>query len=520
MANAPESQRAKLLRNTLQLSMGTYSEYLLGMVASVLLARYLGPEEYGIYGIVIWVAILARTLINSGVTLGAIRFIAAASSKHGTAIAKSVARYFTRVHFIKLAIVITVGAIATPFFAPQVFPDIPLIAFWLVLAAIAFRTTYMFFVSVAKGQEDFKSVAIITSVGAVINLAMIVVGVALEFNYVQFIGVFLLSGITFFLLSMWRTRRLVMAGAGDEIPVEMQEKIGHHLRIVTATILISYFASREIEFLFLGVLGEAAEVGYFKVAMTLAAGIVLLVPGVFSGVLLPVMARSIVEGEQAAGRRLIVATRYLITLAMPLAIFFAIFGESFVAVIYGPEYVAAGFAFTMCIIAGCVTTTADSAQSYLLSSNRQAFILKLVIAAVVVKLTIGLATVSAYGLNGAVWVFVSVSLMVAISKFFVACRDLDIQFPVLALFKAGVAGGFAVTSAWFCASQVSVIWIGLIVAGFVFGGAYALLTFVLGCWSQADLIFFGQLSAKLPKPLSIPVGKTLKWAAGRRLARI
>src|SRR6185437_8577763 len=70
------STRDSALRNTLFSSIGIYTEYFLGMVAAIMVARHLGPTDYGIYGLFIWFASVGVVVTNSGVTNGVIKFVA------------------------------------------------------------------------------------------------------------------------------------------------------------------------------------------------------------------------------------------------------------------------------------------------------------------------------------------------------------------------------------------------------------------------------------------------------------
>ena len=70
------SIRSGALRNTLFSSIGIYVEYSLGMLAAILIARQLGPQHYGIYGLFIWFAAIGVVATNSGITTGVIKFVA------------------------------------------------------------------------------------------------------------------------------------------------------------------------------------------------------------------------------------------------------------------------------------------------------------------------------------------------------------------------------------------------------------------------------------------------------------
>lgn len=509
------SQRKLLLEHTLFLSMGTYIEYFLGMVASVILARVLGPDGFGVYGLAIWFVVFARTLINSGVTLGAIRFLAESTETANRRLTAAIARLFTKVHLVKVSIVTALGALALALLEGRLFQAVPASALWLALAAIFFRTSYMYFISIAKGLQDFKSVAIVTTVGSVCNLALVGGGALLGFGVNGFLVVFLISSLVFFTASLLRVRHLLLQTEFDEIPEETRGKISYHLRVVTVTIIVGFFASKEIELLMLGALSDIADVGHFKVAQTLAAGLMLLVPGVFSGVLLPVMAKSVTQGHVAAGRRFVIATRYLLILAIPLLTFAALHAKGIIVAVYGAEYAPAGFVFALALVGHAFVNVANSAQSYLLSSDRQAVILKLTLAGLTLKIAVGIAAVKYFGLLGAILTYTGVAALIGTIKLAITFHALDVRFPLIGLARTALAAGISAAASWPVVALLGVSLLPLLLAGLVFSVSYSLLTLALGCWSRADLKFFGELGEKLPRRGAALAAFCLAWAARR-----
>ena len=67
--------RIRLL-DTAYASLAVYVEYLLGLVASIVIARALQPAEMGVYGLLVWIAATAIALANAGIALAAIKFVA------------------------------------------------------------------------------------------------------------------------------------------------------------------------------------------------------------------------------------------------------------------------------------------------------------------------------------------------------------------------------------------------------------------------------------------------------------
>src|SRR3546814_337109 len=68
--------RSTIVRNTLFSSVGIYTEYFLGMLTSIIIARHLGPADFGTYSLVIWLVATGVVITNAGVSSAVIKFVA------------------------------------------------------------------------------------------------------------------------------------------------------------------------------------------------------------------------------------------------------------------------------------------------------------------------------------------------------------------------------------------------------------------------------------------------------------
>src|SRR3546814_538024 len=118
--------------------------------------------------------------------------------------------------------------------------------------------------------------------------------------------------------------------------------------------MVSFITASEVEVLFLTLFDTPASAGQFKVAYQLSSGALLLVPGVFGALLLPMMASALARGHEVAARRLAMSTTYLAVLTAPLVAFGVVFADGIIGLLYGAKYEPAAFAFACCLAAGAV----------------------------------------------------------------------------------------------------------------------------------------------------------------------
>jgi O-antigen/teichoic acid export membrane protein len=463
------------------------------------MARQLGPSEFGVYGLLLWWAVFAQTLINGGVTLGAIRFIAEERARDNPAQARSVAAHLARVQSVKLGIVLMLMVAILPWWIDRILPGATHLALALLFAAIGFRTSYMFYVSVAKGAERFMAVARIALIVAPVNLALVAFVAWWHPTVEAFVGVFLLTAIMFFLVSRWQVSDL-LSGDRRALTESLRERIRHHLGIVSTNAIIRFVASRELELLLLGLWFSTQDAGYFKAGLTVAAGLILLVPGTFSAVLLPFMARAVTGGREVAGRRFRLATQYLVLLAIPLAAYVATEADDIIALLYGDAFAPAWLALATGIIGASFVSVGDAAQSYLLSAQRQWMLLVFTITGLVLRLVIGVLLIREFGLLGACISQVAVSGVLQTLKMTYAARELGVTLPLLHGLKVLAGGLCAAGAAWFASHGTPSV-PGLIASAIVFVAVFAFATLLLRCYSLRDVEAVESLARRLPGPL-------------------
>ena len=166
--------RARTLRNTLFSSLAMYTEFALGMLTSILIARHLGPEGFGSYSAVIWLVGMGVAAANSGTASAAIKFVAELRGADRGHLVRPLVAYLRRAQRVYVAIVLALGALALWIAGHRVAPDFHHgLLFGFLAVAISLRAGYMFNIGIAKGLENFRINAMVALVSTPLNLAMV-----------------------------------------------------------------------------------------------------------------------------------------------------------------------------------------------------------------------------------------------------------------------------------------------------------------------------------------------------------
>ena len=480
--------RSLTLRNTLFSSLGIYVEYFLGMVCAVLIARHLGPRHYGVYGLFIWFAAIGIVVTNSGITIGVIKFVAELRGDQQPGLVRPLLAYMRKVQRWHMLVVLGLGLGLYLLLGRSYAAELDLTEFLLLAAAVGMRAPYMLNVAIAKGFEAFDATARITLVAAPTNLALVVAAMLLHGDILWFVVTYAISSAVFLLASQYQVHRLLAPlPRRGSLPGELLQRVRRHLKIVSLTIIVGFLIASDVEILFLNLFASATAAGYFKVAYQLASGIMLLVPGVFGAVLLPMMAKALSEGRAAGGRRFVAVTSYLVMLGAPVVVFGACFASAVIGLLYGSSYAAAAPVFALCMLACALNTSTQGATSLLVSADRQHVILTLTLLFGVFKVGMDAILIRHFGLGGAMAAIIITAAASSSAYLLLGMRvgGLPLEWRRLAriVLAAVLAGAIASLVLPLRLPPLATLLLG----GPLLVAAYLPLTLWLRCWTSADI---------------------------------
>ncbi len=509
------TRRNATLRNAMFSSIGLYTEFALGMLTSIAIARHLGPHFFGAYSGAVWLMAMGTAIANAGTASAAIKFIAELRGDGRQAQIAPLLDYLRRAQRRFLLCVLAASALLLVFLGDEVAPSLDAwIVLGFLLATIPLRAGYMFNVGTAKGFENFRANAMVALVAAPANLVLVLIVSWLDLSVYWQLGTFFVSSVLFYVLSRRQLAPLLLPREpAAAMPPELQRRLRHHMLYSALTVAVGFIVSSEAEVLFLNLYDDEHGAGQFKVAYQLAYGAASLVPGVFAALMLPMMAGALAQGRVVAGRKFVASTTYLALLALPLLAFGAVFSTSLVHVLYGAAYVEAGPALAFCLIGTALAAMTSGASSLLISADRQRSVLWVTIACGVLKIGLDWSLIHAAGLTGAVVAFV------------IVCTVQAMALTALAMRNSGAAPDWGRLGRILAAAVLATLvvlpmhghllpLVELLVGGPLLALAYLAATLLLGCWSRGDIEHAQHLYARSAHRPRIGV-RLLDWAHRR-----
>ncbi|MEP7041502.1 MAG: polysaccharide biosynthesis C-terminal domain-containing protein [Dokdonella sp.] len=504
------------MRNTLFSSVGIYTEYFLGMLVSIIVARHLGPAHFGTYSLVVWMVGIGVTATNSGSATAVTKFVAELRGAGREDLVVPLLKHLRRLQLYFLVAVAAIGACVLTFGGERLAPGLNHLGlFGLLVVAVSLRAPYMFNVNVAKGFENFRATATIAAIATPLNLTMVIIAWWIDAPVEGFLTIYAISSAVFYLISRQQIARMMPAVTKQEaLPPDLLRRLHRHIRIVAVMVTVGFLMASEMEVAFLTFYGNVAAAGQFKVAYQLAGGASLLVPGVFAAVLLPMMANALSQGKEVAVRRFSASTAYLAILAIPLIGFGIVFASPTIHLLYGSAYVAAAPVFAICLLGGGLGAIAQAASSLLISADHQHSMLYVYLLCGILKFSLDVVLISNYGLTGAMVAYIIVSVVWFATNMALGLRVSGARMPWERLARIALAGVLAALLV-VPLRGVSPALLALALGGPLLCVAYALLTVCLGCWSRADLDYLHGLHQQLARGRPRAIGSLLMWASAR-----
>lgn len=488
-----------LLRGALLVTGSTYLSYGLGLLASILVARALGPADYGRYAYVMWMSALLVQFINHGLTTTAIRFTSEWVGRGDPAAAARLQHWLWRQHWRSAAMVAAAFLPLVPWLEPEGWRQgLPVFAA-VVLATAVTRATNILQLSLAKGHGLFALEAVTSSVVSVAALSGAAAAFACKAPMAVYLALFLLVNLLPPLISQRGLGRAGLRAEAGELAPAQRALIRSHLRWTLVLVVSFTLSNKAIETALLNRLWSAESVAFFSIAGALTRGGIEMLSAGFATVLMPSMAHAFGhEGLPRVQRITETAVRALQLLGLSLAGAGWFWARPMVLGLYGPKYLPAVPALQVMLAVGGFGLAHGALGALLSTTNHQSARALVAFASLSIGAACALALVPPFGLAGALASHAVGSLTLLGVTAAVVHRKLRVRLPwhdlgrlVLAA-TVGAGAGACCALAWPTSA-------GELAAGLVFLVVYLGMTLPLRFWRRND----AALLAGLPLPAAV-----------------
>ncbi|KNZ34105.1 MAG: hypothetical protein AD742_01385 [Methylibium sp. NZG] len=489
----------------------TYVSFFFGLIVSAIIARAVGPEDFGRYVYIVWISGVLVQLGNNGLNTTGIRFISESLGRDSKRSARAVHGWLLRLQYLCL-IATTVGFLVTlPLTIPAGWTGQVLLFAGVVLVSMIGKTFYLFDVSMAKGYGQFSVEAFSTMSVSAVNLVAVLVLWFMKAPLNAYLALFALTSVAYAVIvwRMLRTRRIKPSGRGlDEA---LAPRLKNHLLWTVLLTVAAAFGNKASETYLLSQYVGPAEVGFFAIAASLTRGGVELLSAGLNTVLMPLMGHGFgAGGKERVNAILADAVRFFSFAGLLLAGVGFLWAEVAIALMYGAQYEPAVLVFRVMAIVAGVTLSQGAFGALLSTTDNQR------IRAYVAVLSVGLSILAAvllvprYGLIGAVTAHAASSAVIFLLIGVGIVRVFSVSLPwrelgrqlAAALVAAAVAG-----ACWWLNAGLLMQF----VAGLVYAAMFVVASFAFKAWKADDVAQLMPLADRFPRLLGRALPALVGW---------
>jgi O-antigen/teichoic acid export membrane protein len=463
------------VRGTFLIAAGRAGSYLLSYVATVILARGLGPGDYGLYGVIISVLVWVEQIGRFTFAPAAAKLI---PERDGNS--ASVERTALFLNLILFFMLFALLWLAGPFLAKifQVAEGTTL--FRIAAFDLPFFGAYVLYLGLLQGRREFAPIGVADSLYSTVKLIGILLLLALWLSVPTALIVNVLASVggLLFVMSRVSVKNLRPENSLIAPLFRLALPLGLFmaaLQIVGVLDLWCLQALSPVE--------DAVTVGVYVAARNIA-----LVPSfvliAVSDVLLPSLSRALAMKDTGLSQHYVQqAVRFLWTVGLPVTLLIATTAEELATLLFSEVYKDAGpylsiKAFSATLLAFiALFASALNARGEPLVSGATVFVL------VPIALVLNLFLIPSYGAFGAAWSSVLVALIGAVAFAILAYQRFGTLIKLRTVLNTSVAAVFMVG----LACQLSVTGPFLLVSYLGCMGVYGLVLFVVRELTEKDL---------------------------------
>ena len=307
-----------------------------GLIFTIVLARMLLPELFGVYALALSIATLAITFTDWGMESTFLRYLSESVGKNNKEKSRGFANYFFKKRFVLILVVVLMLAIFSKYLSYNLYQQpllfYPLIFSCLFIIAESLRTFLTIFFTAKKEMKSIvffdassQTLKILFSVFAILILSdkIVLSGVFIAF----FISSLLTLLLEYFIL-IKKDKEIIFGKKG---PFNKSKLNSYWKFMAIATVSLSIFGS--VDILMLGRFVSSEYLAYYRTSLSLIISIASLLS--LSTIFLPIFTQ--ISGKRF-DRGFHKTLRYLLIISIPATAGVISLSNYLIKAFYGNEY--------------------------------------------------------------------------------------------------------------------------------------------------------------------------------------
>jgi O-antigen/teichoic acid export membrane protein len=499
LENVPGKQ---LIKNSALILFNTGFMMLLSWGISIWIARKLGPSNYGIFNLVLWLSNTVTWAVGMGLIHAVTKFIAEFKGRNDNTSLKSIIFYILRIEliitgFTSLLLIFLKSEIADYFFSP----DESLYFFIAALGLIPGIITAVFSAAI-EGIQKFEyftySNLVITPVSFAAKIVVLLFGKGISGLLTVMV---LLSCVNALFYGYILYREGVITGNNKKLAWDIKKRIISYNKSILAIILCDKIVWDKSENFFLGRFCNAIEIGYYNLGYNLTQRFMSILPTAFWKVLFPKMSSYCGSGNKDKMRRLFyISIRYLAFFSFPVGTAGIILSHQLILYLYGTDYSGAQQVLQILFFSSIISSLANPGSAILYGFDKQSFIYKYGMILAIINIVMDMLLIKPYGALGAAFCHSVTTILGSAGGLIYTCKTMNLTFPFISILKI-------LCSTIFMGSSMKLLILqndslpGLTVSFIAGCLVYTIFSFLFATFETEDLALLNSIKSILPFPL-------------------
>ena len=337
MVKPPNELRRTVVREGFWTFLTTFISRVGGLIFTIILARILMPEGFGLYSLALSVSIVFITLADAGINQTLLRYVAASIEKDHKR-ASAYFRYLLSLK-IKLTLLVTTALLVSSYFLAYILFDKPAIfPLLVVLSAYTLITAIQgFFEPLFYTNNQVSKLALKEIVFQCLKIVLVLAMIRVFFTHNPALGAtvgLLFASLGTLVVLLYFYNKIFHFTKDAKTTIDKKKVltfVGFLTLSSLAGVLFSY-----MDTLIMGIFLSFEYLGYYKVAISLVIAIAgaLSFPGVFLSVLTRISKKNMQESFDKIIKTLLI-------FVIPATIGLIMLSRYFIVFLYGYEYLAA-----------------------------------------------------------------------------------------------------------------------------------------------------------------------------------
>ncbi|MEK6855102.1 MAG: flippase [Nanoarchaeota archaeon] len=493
-----------IARASLIIFIGVFISKILLYLYRIIIARYFGPEVYGLFSLALMMSGLFVAFTSFGIPEGVLRYIALFRGKNQNNKMIYVFNFAKKILFIPSLLSAAILFIFSDFIATSIFNNAELSLFLkissLVIPAQIFSSVFLSTLRALERIEWYSFILnVFQNIIKVLSLFLLIL-IGLKSNAVilsYFFGILSMLLLSFYLSEYYMSKLQKKSQLNKKLRKSIsREIISYSWPLLFLSIITTLFIWTDT--FIIGYFLDAREVGIYNAAVPIAL-LMLVIPDLFMKLFFPLItveySRKKFDNIKELSKQV---GKWIFLLNIPLFLIIIIFPGALINILFGQEYLGAENALRILAIGNFAASFMSTVPYNLISMiGKSKLTLINTIFFVILNLILNLFLVPKYGLNGAA-IATTISYLALSAVYIIQTKYLVSFIPLRRrMIKIALVSLVSTALLIYVKKFFIINLFNLIILGIFFLLSYIALILLTGCLDKNDMLVLRAIKNKL-----------------------